>query len=488
MGLKLSKRFGGWRVMYAAALIALVPATIVVFALSLAGGFRTAADAQMQRTAIVLGRTFDAASTDLLADPARLQERVEAVGGAVADVRTLEVLARSAAGDGFTVIASLNRDSLGQTARGPQNAVAWNDDRPVAYPTKSGRSVTEGDASTPAEARGADRYWAVVIPLHDARGEKALLLSAKLSSSVTDALVAGGLSRLYLWLAIAALIAALILAGNTRLFRYAALCRRLREADAMKDGFVSTAARELQAPVAAVRGYLSLFLDSAFGPLSDKARAATETTMHLATRLNTIVDELVDASRLEQGRISLTMTELDVRPIIKEAVAELAFEAEKKGLDLTYEPPAALPNARADAARLRQVVINLISNAIKYTPTGSVNLTTTVTRRGRLEIRVSDTGPGMSAEQRERLFTKFHRAKSAATAAVPGVGLGLWITKRLVELMKGRITCDSIESVGTQVSVELSAVGEPPPSVVDRRAEPRSDDANRALDPLAQKE
>jgi len=106
-----------------------------------------------------------------------------------------------------------------------------------------------------------------------------------------------------------------------------------------------------------------------------------------------------------------------------------------------------------DVSRFRQTLINLISNAIKYTPSGDVTITSIVDDAGRVEIKVTDTGLGMSAEQREKLFSKFYRVKTDDTRDIVGTGLGLWITKKIVESMDGKIYVDSIEKVGTQVSM-----------------------------------
>lgn len=111
----------------------------------------------------------------------------------------------------------------------------------------------------------------------------------------------------------------------------------------------------------------------------------------------------------------------------------------------------------ADVNKLKQVLINLVGNAVKYTKTGSVTVTADA-KENAVEVKVSDTGIGMSPEARERLFTKFYRISSKETQGVPGTGLGLWITKQIVELMHGKIFVDSIEGKGTQVTLLLQAV------------------------------
>ena len=119
-----------------------------------------------------------------------------------------------------------------------------------------------------------------------------------------------------------------------------------------------------------------------------------------------------------------------------------------------------MPALLVDKSRLNQVLVNLISNAIKYTPQGKVTLSAELWRgkNDMAKIKVSDTGLGMSAKDREKLFEKFYRVKTEKTANITGTGLGLWITRELVLLMKGEIYVDSIENVGTQVTVLLPLV------------------------------
>jgi len=258
------------------------------------------------------------------------------------------------------------------------------------------------------------------------------------------------------------LIIVLILASNTRLFEYAMLFRKLKEVDKMKDDFISMASHELRAPITAIRGYLSLFLEDAYGKLDDKPKGILRTTFNIATHLAGLVEDLLDVSRIEQGRMQMTLEKMPIEETVGEIVEQLHFEAEKKGLAFEYRRPAApLPLIEADKSRLKQVLINLCSNAIKYTPSGSVTVTTEIKDGDKIEIKVTDTGLGMSAEARERLFQKFYRVKTDLTRDIPGTGLGLWITKQIVELMKGRIYVDSIEKVGTQVSVLLPVPAQP---------------------------
>ena len=448
-----------WQIIYAVILIILVPVTVALNTLFVVNRFRTTVDVELQRTALIIGKMVNVTSVELFDDVSALQRRVEDVAAVIPEVRSLDVLQYQETDKDFSVIASLSTESVGQPAHGTQNAIAWYTEQPIAYLTKSPRSAGADMELTPEEARSSDRYWGVIMPLNDETGELRYLLSAKISLAVIDDLVRSNLIWSYAWLAVTVSIVILILASNTRLFQYAILFKKLKEVDKMKDDFISMASHELRAPITAIRGYLSLFLEDAFGPIGEKPKQVMKTTMSIATHLGTLVEDLLDVSRIEQGRMKLDFEEIRLEEPIAEIVDQLHFEAEKKGLAFTYKrPDQPLPLVRIDRSRLRQVLINICSNAIKYTEKGSVTITTIIDDAGMLEVKVTDTGLGMNPEQREKLFTKFYRIKTDQTRDIPGTGLGLWITKRIVELMGGKIFVDSIEKVGTQVSVLLPVV------------------------------
>ncbi|MEY4723706.1 MAG: hypothetical protein RLZZ324_1219 [Candidatus Parcubacteria bacterium] len=448
-----------WQIAYAVTLILLIPATIVLNTFFVTDRFRNTVDMELQRTAVMVGKLFNVTGRETFTDARAMQSRVEEVSKAIPEIQSLDVLARDADGKDFHVVASKTPADIGKQAHGNQFALSAYDNQAIAYLTKSPGSAASDQSLTAAQARSNARYWGVVMPLTDAKGEQTYLLSMKLSLSSIDDQVRSNLYWAYLWLAITVLVVMLMLASNTKLFQYAALYRKLQEVDQMKDDFISMASHELRAPITAIRGYLSLFLDNAFGTMEGKGRDAMSTTMALSGHLATLVEDLLDVSRIEQGRMSAEYEDVAVEPFIEELMQQLKFEAERKKLTFTYEKPAQpLPRIRVDRSRLKQVIINLMSNAIKYTPAGSVIVTTILKDGGMVEIKVTDTGLGMSAEAREKLFQKFYRVRTVETSTIPGTGLGLWITKQIVEMMKGRIFVDSIEKVGTQMSVVFPAL------------------------------
>ena len=174
-----------------------------------------------------------------------------------------------------------------------------------------------------------------------------------------------------------------------------------------------------------------------------------------ADRLNELVEDLLNVSRIEQGRLSMNLQSVDLVPIVEGVMGELDVQAKEKSLKFVYEKPAEpLPILLVDTNRLKQILVNIFGNAIKYTPKGSVTVTTIYRSEDqKVEIKCADTGLGMTAKEREKLFQKFYRVKNEQTETIKGTGLGLWITKQLIEMMEGEINVDSIKGVGTQMSI-----------------------------------
>ena len=176
-----------------------------------------------------------------------------------------------------------------------------------------------------------------------------------------------------------------------------------------------------------------------------------------AERLGVLVDDLLNVSRIEQNRIKMEPEQLDPQPLVKEVIEEHELQAREKNLKINYQKPQENILIEIDKDRFRQIMINLVSNAVKYTQEGEIDVKMEVDKTGRqLMIKVKDSGIGMSAKDREKLFSKFYRVQNKHTRDVSGTGLGLWITKRLVEIMKGSISVDSIEGVGSQFTITFS--------------------------------
>jgi signal transduction histidine kinase len=241
----------------------------------------------------------------------------------------------------------------------------------------------------------------------------------------------------------------ILLARQAKIIDYAMLYQKLKEVDVMKDDFVSMAAHELRSPLTVIRGYADL--------IKDEIPQTETTTKHLALidrsaqQLNSLIGDILDVAKLQEGRMSFNYLAVDPPEAIAPVVESFMKPAKDKGLTLIYER-SPLPMIVVDPDRFRQVLINLIGNAVKYTPAGEVRVVASEAS-GRVFIRVSDTGMGISAEEQKRLFEKFYRVKNSETQGITGTGLGLWITASIVKTMKGTISVESIKGKGTDFIV-----------------------------------
>ena len=226
---------------------------------------------------------------------------------------------------------------------------------------------------------------------------------------------------------------------------------RHREADRMKNEFISNVSHELRTPLFSIRGFLELMKS---GKVPDEeTRMEFINMMYRKTlHLNRLVDDLLDISRMEQGAFELEAGPLAVRPLILHAVAEMQFAAQEKEIRLETAVPKTLPPVWGDPNRLEQVVVNLLDNAIKFTPhEGAVTVRGRVLE-GELVIEVQDTGPGIPADALDRLFARFYQVDASSTRRAGGIGLGLSISQQIVEAHGGRIWVDSEVGKGSTFS------------------------------------
>lgn len=215
---------------------------------------------------------------------------------------------------------------------------------------------------------------------------------------------------------------------------------RFWEEDQMKSEFVSIASHELLTPTAAMKGYLSMILDDNMGQVDDTARRYLTKVAQSSDRLAQLVEELLNVSRIESGRLRVHKRQFSLVDSAAHAVDELQVNAKKKHLDVSFVGPMNnLPTVFADPDHVYRVLINLVGNSIKYTSSGWVRAFVTNYSPTHLLFAVSDSGLGIPKENQDKLFEKFYRAERKEIAGIQGTGLGLYISKKIVELMDGQM-------------------------------------------------
>jgi len=233
----------------------------------------------------------------------------------------------------------------------------------------------------------------------------------------------------------------------------------IQEANRLKTEFVSMVSHELRTPLTSIQGYAELLLEDE--RIGGEERESLTIVRKNADRLLELINDLLDLSRIEAGRLDLHRTSLDLACLIPEVACSLRPLIEAKRQQLKLDVGDALPAVWADANRVTQILTNLISNAHKYT---LVDGSITVAARpddGFVRVDVSDTGIGLSPEDQAQLFTKFFRANDRSRQATGGTGLGLVITRLLVELHGGRITVCSAPGQGSTFSFSLPTLEVP---------------------------
>jgi signal transduction histidine kinase len=233
----------------------------------------------------------------------------------------------------------------------------------------------------------------------------------------------------------------------------------LRELDQMKDLFVSGVSHELRSPLTSMLGYLEILRGGEAGELSDEQQHFLEIVDRNCHRLNDLIDDILFLSRLDSGRFRIERESVDLGRLVADRVESIRPAAEKKQVELHFDWASASSQLSADPSRLTQVIDNLLSNGVKFTPEGGEVFVSVGTSDGTAQLEVRDTGVGIPEDEAERLFERFFRASTAQN--IQGTGLGLSITKEIVEAHDGTISVRSAVGVGTTVTVDLPLVTEP---------------------------
>jgi signal transduction histidine kinase len=230
---------------------------------------------------------------------------------------------------------------------------------------------------------------------------------------------------------------------------------KLRQLDKAKSEFISIASHQLRTPLTSIKGFGSLLLEGTYGSLSEPQRNALEKIYISNERLIHLVEDLLNVSRIEAGRMEFDFQEGQIEDLVQEVVDTLELSAKSKSLYLDWKKPEKpLPKIKIDIAKIKEVISNMVDNAIKYTPKGGVTVRVKLnkpqisnpeskTERGTIQVIVSDTGIGMEKEDLENIFNKFERGRGVSHYHTEGTGLGMYVGKKVVEVHKGRIWAES---------------------------------------------
>ncbi len=404
-----------------------------------------ARDAQDRLVRVRAGAIHDVvtlfSSAEQLSDIAYSRERIEALAGLNQTLRS------------FVVVSFTNEGPEVVNALDPRLIGSFDSDYLELYQLAS----TDPRRSFAHETvDGEERMYEVIRVLTNEQGEVVGAVRTGLTLSEADRLINANIQQSLVGFTVLLVLLLILFLRHARIVDYASLYRRLQEVDALKDDFIAMATHELRTPLTVVRGYIELLSESR--DLSDTDREHLKKIEISAEQLQELIEDMLDVSRVEQGRMTFELETVSLGSELEEQASNLRENASQKGLALNLEVEQEC-TVVVDRKRFRQIMTNIIGNAIKYTLAGSVTISLRY-ENGRAIIRVRDTGIGMSAAEREQLFEKFSRIQNADTQGIRGTGLGLWLTKQMVEEMQGTIAIESIRNIGTHVIITFPC--EPP--------------------------
>lgn len=231
------------------------------------------------------------------------------------------------------------------------------------------------------------------------------------------------------------------------------IAEELAEASRLKSDFLANTSHELRTPITTILGYGQLLLDNFCGPLTGEQSKSIERLMENAEGLLRLVEDLLDYSRLKRGETGLSMRQQDVRCLIEELRGELAPLERDKPYKIRYEIDRGVTSIQTDRKKLKSVLSYLLSNAVKFTPDGEIKLSVLNGSKEAVSFVVSDTGIGMSKDKLPLIFDEFRQLDGSLARRYQGIGLGLTISKKLVELIEGRIEVESELGKGSTFKV-----------------------------------
>ncbi|MDA3815579.1 MAG: HAMP domain-containing sensor histidine kinase [Patescibacteria group bacterium] len=218
---------------------------------------------------------------------------------------------------------------------------------------------------------------------------------------------------------------------------------KLHQLDRAKTEFISIASHQLRTPLTSIKGFISLLLDGTYGKIKKNTQEVLEKVFISNERLIKLVEDLLNISRIESGKLVFNFSKGDITYLAKDIVESFELAAKNKKLKLEYRAPKKkVPEIFFDKDKIREVISNLIDNSIKYTKKGTVAVTVE-SDKDAVRVIISDTGMGIAKEELRYIFEKFQRGKDSSTTHTEGVGLGLYVCEKIIKSHEGKIWAES---------------------------------------------
>lgn len=421
-------------ILFSLFLILFLPALLYYNTFFVANSFQKNIDRNFQTQTVLIEKILAEFLGEKIENHEILQEKILKIAKENPEIKDLRILKK--VGEEFEIVASQNLQEIGLRTKDPSFVLAFSQEQAIA-------SLT---------AKNGERFWHAIQPLYHPKERKKIgLISMAFSLKEADFLITKAVFFSFGITILAILITLFLIFQHTRLFGYVELTKKLKELDKMKDNFIRMATHELQSPIVNIRGYLELLKEKLDPSLNQEQKELFKRVEICAKNLSDLIYDILEVARIEQGRLDLSPEKVNPKEQISQVVEELKMKAEKKGLYLKTKFALEPFYIKVNPKRLRQILFNLLDNALKYTFEGGVIIETQIDKKRKSsQIIISDTGIGISAQDQKKIFERFYRVKTKETAEIPGTGLGLWIAKQLTEKMGGKIFVESIKGRGTR--------------------------------------
>jgi two-component system CheB/CheR fusion protein len=222
-----------------------------------------------------------------------------------------------------------------------------------------------------------------------------------------------------------------------------ALATELKRAALVKTEFLSNMSHELRTPLNSINGFSEVLYDETFGPLNVKQKQYVNNVLTSGKHLLLLINQILDMAKIEAGKVKLTLSFLQMKSLLNEISLLVADMVSKKKIEMVLEIAEDMPNIEADELKVREIIYNLLSNAVKYTPEGGKIGIRAKKADSEIEVVVWDTGVGIASENMEKIFEGFFRVDTPYSRVTEGTGLGLPLSKKLVELHGGKLSVES---------------------------------------------
>ena len=429
-------------ILYSVFVMVLVPGVLVLNTVMFSRAMQKDFDRELRQKADLVNSIFgESIRPDIVSkDYARLSKTVGRITAARPDVSGVEIVVPDESE--WRVVSSSTADRENKNTDNIQYNIVSGKKQAVA---------TLVDIKTP-DGKPA-QAWYVVSPI--VQDDKVIAVAAiNVSTADAQEAISASLRQAFIVLIVSVTVVILLLLNHYRFVGYAQLLDKQRELNQLMSDFLSVATHELKAPMAVIKGNINNIEDGIFGEVPEKISPQLRAMEQQTDRLAGLINDLLNVSRIEQGKITYTIENVDLSKTLADIVAFYHDKSTSKGINIHYEQKTPM-NVMVDAGRAQEIFTNLIDNAVKYTVEARDVFITHEVVKGMVVTRVRDGGIGIDAEEQKRLFQRFYRVQNEKTSSIGGTGLGLWIIKKYIDAMGGKIEVSSMKDAGTEFSVYL---------------------------------